>query len=476
MPPTPRTGFVHAVGTDLLDDQGPLRLRGIGLGNWLLAEGYMWRFGDEQSSPRLIEARIEMLVGPLRAAEFWQRFVDTFVTERDFAQIAEMGFDHVRLPLNSRGLIDENGAFRPAGFELVDRAVAWGGRHGLRVLLDLHGAPGGQTGTNIDDAENGKPELFMDDRHRAQTVRLWQELARRYRESETVLGYDLLNEPLPNEWQHIYSDELVSLYRELTVAIREIDDRHLLVYEGSHWATNWSPLAERFDDNQALQFHRYWCPPDESSITEFLETRDRLNTPIYMGEGGENTPAWIYAATRLYERHGIGWNFWTWKKLGTATSPLSASVPDGWDEIADPTARPTAERAWQILEQFLGAVAAENCVVQTPVLDALFARAPLRLPAWGGVRDSRETPIAQLAATVVPEGVWHHTSGEPYAPEEYFPVSLAAGSTLTFDLAAAPASWNVVADSPLLNTRWDGTSLVIQAREPTRVNSVDVHS
>jgi endoglucanase len=135
-----------------------------------------------------------------------------------------------------------------------------------------------------------------------------------------------------------------------------------------------------------------------------------------------------------------------------------------------------SDSAWQILEQFLGAVAAENCVVQTPVLDALFARAPLRLPAWGGVRDSRETPIAQLAATIVPEGVWHHTSGEPYAPEEYFPVSLAAGSTLTFDLAAAPASWNVVADSPLLNTRWDGTSLVIQAREPTRVNSVDVHS
>ena len=50
---------------------------------------------------------------------------------------------------------------------------------------------------------NGKPELFMHPRNRALTVAIWRELAGRYRDSETVLGYDLLNEPLPNEWQHI---------------------------------------------------------------------------------------------------------------------------------------------------------------------------------------------------------------------------------------------------------------------------------
>ena len=162
----------------------------------------MWLFGDEQSSPRLIEARIQALVGPARAAEFWHRFVQAFITEADFAMIAEMGFDHVRLPINSRGIIDERGAFHEDGLEVIDRAVEWSERHGLRILLDLHGAPGGQTGANIDDAENGKPELFMDSRNRTLTVTIWRELASRYRDSETVLGYDLLNEPLPDEWQH----------------------------------------------------------------------------------------------------------------------------------------------------------------------------------------------------------------------------------------------------------------------------------
>jgi aryl-phospho-beta-D-glucosidase BglC (GH1 family) len=101
-PPRRPRGFVRAVGTELVDDEGPLLLRGVGLGNWVLAEGYMWRFGDELASPRQIEARIAELVGTARAAEFWRRFRDEFVTERDFALIAQLGFDHVRLPQRAR--------------------------------------------------------------------------------------------------------------------------------------------------------------------------------------------------------------------------------------------------------------------------------------------------------------------------------------------------------------------------------------
>ncbi|WP_229382318.1 glycoside hydrolase family 5 protein [Microbacterium schleiferi] len=345
MTSTPRRGFVRAEGTRLVDDGGPVQLRGIGLGNWLLAEGYMWQFGDDMSSPRQIERRVAELIGPERAATFWRRFRDSFITEADFAQISAAGFDHVRLPINARGVIDDDGELLEEGFAYIDRAVAWSERHGLRILLDLHGAPGGQTGTNIDDSPRGAPELFTSPRYRALTVRLWQELARRYRDRESVLGYDLLNEPLPNEWQYRYHDELIDTYRELTAAIREIDDRHLLMYEGSHWATNPAPVSVRYDENQAVQFHRYWCPPDQTSIADFLALRRDLGAPIYMGEGGENTPQWVYAATRLYERHDIGWNFWPWKKLNTLTSPLSARLPSGWGRSPIPSSARTRTRA-----------------------------------------------------------------------------------------------------------------------------------
>ena len=471
---TTRTGFVRAEGTQLADDQGPILLRGVGLGNWLLPEGYMWRFGDALASPRKIEARIEALVGADRAAEFWRRFQDGFVTEHDIALIAAQGFDHVRLPLNARMLQGDDGTFLDRGFELVDRAVRWSRAHGLRVLLDLHGAPGGQTGTNIDDSPRGMPELFMDRRYRDLTVSLWEELARRYRDEPAVLGYDLLNEPLPNEWQHRYQDELVALYRDLTDAVRAIDDRHLLMYEGSHWATNWEPLKGRFDANQALQFHRYWCAPDRTSIAPYLAARDALRTPIYMGEGGENTPAWVYAATRLYERHDIGWNFWPWKKLDTRTSPLSIRTPAGWELIADPDAAPDGERAWAILDDYLTSMTADRCAVQRPVLDALFARPVLTLPGWAGARGD-EAAIADTSTTPVPDAVWDRPSGAPYSEREVPGTRLEPGDTLRFAFAERPGAGEVDADAPgMIAQEWRDGGLVVTALASVVVRAVTV--
>ncbi|MEV0387187.1 cellulase family glycosylhydrolase [Nonomuraea sp. NPDC050643] len=472
------TGFVHACGARLSDGSGaPLLLRGVGLGNWLLPEGYMWRFGDEMSSPRQIERRVESLVGPERAAAFWAGFRGGFITEDDVAAIARLGFDHVRLPLNARGLVDEDGRFLD-GFARVDDLLRWCGGHGLWVLLDLHGAPGGQTGTNIDDSPAGRPELFMDARNRWLTVHLWEEIARRYRDSTVVLGYDLLNEPLPNEWQHVYPDELVALYRDLTTAIRAIDQNHLIIYEGTHWATNWSIFTEVLDANSALQFHRYWCPPDRSSIQQYLDVRDRLGLPIYMGEGGENTPDWIYTAHRLYEQHDIGWNLWPWKKLDTLTSPVSATPPDGWELIADPDAAVDPGRAWEILQDMLARVELGACQERPEIVNAAFGRAPLRIPGWGFVDDS-PTYRDRFAGRRDCDG-WHHAAGPPYADTDTdtnaateLPVTVQAGQELHFPLESRPAGWRADADEPeAFDITWRRDRLVARATRTAHLRAL----
>lgn len=381
------SSFVRADGGRLLGPDGaPLLLRGVGLGNWLLPEGYMWGFGGRTASPRQIEALMVELVGETRAARFWRDFREEFVTEADVFAIAAAGFDHVRLPINWRVLMTADGGWLEEGFALVDRLIDWCERSGLLVLLDLHGAPGGQTGTNIDDSA-GRPELFMEARFADLTVALWTEIARRYATRTTVLGYDLLNEPLPNEWQHVYRDELVALYRRLTAAVRAVDPHHLLMYEGTHWATNWELFTQVWDPNSALQFHKYWSPTDRPSIQAFLDARDRLGLPIYMGEGGENTPEWLAAAHQLYEDHGIGWNLWPWKKMTTATSPLSVVAPDGWDAVvayADGRGpRPDRGEAVRILAELLDAVRVDRCERRDDVVAAVFRRAPVVLPASG---------------------------------------------------------------------------------------------
>ncbi len=85
----------------------------------------------------------------------------------------------------------------------------------------------------------------------------------------------------------------MTLYRDLTAAIRAEDPNHLIIYEGTRWSTDWTIFTEVWDPNSMLQFHKYWSPPDRPSIRASSRRGTRLGLPIYMGEGGENNVAWL---------------------------------------------------------------------------------------------------------------------------------------------------------------------------------------
>ena len=59
------------------------------------------------------------------------------------------------------------------------------------------------------------------------------------------------------------------------------------------------------------------CTPDRSVLEGFLEVRDRLGMPLYLGETGENTEDWFAAMYPLALSLDIGVNVWPWKKLET---------------------------------------------------------------------------------------------------------------------------------------------------------------
>src|SRR5258708_33606133 len=153
--------FVTTRGKEIVAPDGkPLLLKGINLGNWLWPEGYMFKF-KSTNSPRVIQAAINELVGEDEARQFWKTYRDNYITREDIHFIKQSGFNSVRVPFSYRLFVSDGTTARleGPGYELLDRVVDWCRREGLYVILDMHAAPGGQTGANIDDSF-GYPFLF----------------------------------------------------------------------------------------------------------------------------------------------------------------------------------------------------------------------------------------------------------------------------------------------------------------------------
>ena len=385
--------FIHADGRRLVDGRGgDFAVKGINLGNWLVPEGYMFEFTHARSATE-IAGVIETLVGPEAASQFWTQFRDIYIAEDDIRFIKAAGFNTVRVPLHWQLFVKpgddggvgaqagDNDRFEGPGWPLLDRLVQWCRQAGLRVIIDLHAAPGGQTGVNHDDG-SGFPLTFYVPRYRRLTIALWQQLAAHYRDEPAVLGYDLLNEPIsPYSDENYLNPRLEPLYRDIVAAIRRVDPNHLVFLAGAQWSTNFAVFGPPFDGNAIYTYHKFWAKPTRAALQDYLDFGNRWNVPLLIGETGEYTDDWNQKFRRLNEQSGIGWCFWPYKSLDTKTAVVSIQKPAGWDLIAkagsagtDPL--PPRAQAQAILDAYLQAARFRNVRVNASYLNSLGLTAP----------------------------------------------------------------------------------------------------
>jgi len=382
-----QSGFVHADGKYLVSPDGKrLQLRGTNLGNWLEPEGYMFGLEGGPQSTREIEGLVNELIGPQEAEKFWQTYRDAYVTEDDMRFLHEAGLNSIRIPLHYKFFTPGN----EEGFQRLDRVVGWAKKYGLYVILDMHCAPGGQTGSNIDDSW-GYPWLFESAEDQELTIRIWKRIAQHYRDNPTVLGYDLLNEPIPHFPQlRKYNPALEPLYKRITAEIRQVDVHHVIILGGAQWDTNFTVFGAPFDSNVMYTFHKYWSPPTEAEIQPYLDFRSRYNVPIWLGESGENKDEWIHDFTAVLEKDEVGWAFWPYKKMDKASAFVSWQKPVYWDDIVafartrgstgdsekQIAARPSLEHSRAALQELLQKVRLRNCRVNPGYLQALGLKTP----------------------------------------------------------------------------------------------------
>ncbi len=380
--------FVTTRGKDLASPDGkPFLLKGINLGNWLLPEGYMFKF-KTANSPVLIHTVINELIGEDEARRFWKAYRDNYITREDIRFIKQAGFNSVRVPFSYRLFVSEGEPqkLEGAGYELLDRVVDWCKKEGLFVILDMHAAPGGQTGDNIDDSW-GYPFLFESAESQDLTVNIWRKIAARYPDEPTVVGYDLLNEPIAHYFDTVYlNPKLEPLYRRIVAAIREVDRNHIIFLGGAQWDTNFKVFGTPFDDKVAYTFHKYWMDVNQQAIQEYLDFRDKHNVPVWMGESGENTDEWIGSFRTLLELNNIGWCFWPYKKLDATSCVVSINSPAEWDTIVEFAEspritfeevrknRPPRDRVKKALSDYLVRIRFANCRINQGYLKALALR------------------------------------------------------------------------------------------------------
>jgi aryl-phospho-beta-D-glucosidase BglC (GH1 family) len=277
------------------------------------------------------------LLGPGAANKFWNEFRENYITEDDIKFIKEHGFNSVRVPFHYKLFtgIDYFDDCTHPGFELLDNVIKWCSKYGIYAILDMHCAPGGQTGDNIDDSW-GYPYLYENAESQELTVKIWQEIAERYKDEKYVLGYDLLNEPIAHYFDTNKLNPLLEpLYIKITKAIREADKNHIIILGGAQWDSNFNVFGKPFDSKLVYTFHKYWSDATQAVIQDYIDFRDKYNVPIWLGESGENNMAWINSFRTLLENNNIGWCFWTFKRLDTDRSIISVQQPEGYDKIMD---------------------------------------------------------------------------------------------------------------------------------------------
>lgn len=378
-----QTSYVRASGKQIVDKNGVnLILRSIGTGNWMLQEGYMMQTTGVAGTQHEFKKKLTDLIGADKTNQFYTTWLDNHFRKVDVDSMARWGFNCVRPALHynlfTPAIEDEpvagTNTWLESGFVRLDSLVAWCAANKIYVMLDMHGAPGGQgKDAAISDYDTTKPSLWESEANKAKLVALWRKIAERYANNPWVAGYDLLNE---TNWTFPEGNnsQLRALYGRLTTAIREVDKNHLIVIEGNWFANDFSGLTPAWDNNMAYSFHKYWTVNNTASIQWVLDLRNNTNCPIWLGESGENSNRWFTDCIELMEKNNIGWSFWPVKKSGI-NNVLKVTTNSDYTNLINywkgTVAKPTVDNAFQAVMTFANNHKLENCVIQRDVIDAM---------------------------------------------------------------------------------------------------------
>ena len=306
--------------------------------------------------------------------EYSDSHYETFIVEDDLKKISQMGFDHVRLPVDYNVFMTDEGEFIQKGFSYIDNCIGWAEKYGLKVILDLHKALGYMFDTN---AVQNPDEFFYNTHLQDIFVKCWENFACLYADKYDTVAFELLNEivnpALEKEWNQIASrafKAVRALAPESWIIVGGVDYNSVSAVPG---------IKIPFDKKTVLTFHCYeplvfthqkapWVkdmPSDfevafpgpsieyireksmhieqarhgaifdpgmdnlkmdehffEELFKPALNTAEKLDLPLYCGEYGvidrapaSDSAAWYKTIHKALNKYKIGRALWSYKEM-----------------------------------------------------------------------------------------------------------------------------------------------------------------
>lgn len=178
---------------------------------------------------------------------------EKFITETDIRLIHEIGFDHVRLPIDEEELWTESGVQIPEAFSYMTKCIDWCLQHNLKVIIDLHII----RAHHFNAANEGREiTLWKDKTAQKNFIELWQQLSsvlKRY--PNHMLAYEMMNEPVaenPEDWNTLIGDSYT--------AMRKLEPNRPLIFGSNMWqnpGTFPELKVPENDKNIILSMHTY---------------------------------------------------------------------------------------------------------------------------------------------------------------------------------------------------------------------------
>ncbi|MBN2485092.1 MAG: cellulase family glycosylhydrolase [Bacteroidales bacterium] len=335
----PDFSFLKAQGNKLVNEEGEqIMLRGTNLGCWLVQED--WMTGNTSGCQKEMIETLNERFGEETTEELIDVWEETWIKESDLDNIKNLGFNCVRVPFSFMNLLRlDDYSWKADAFERLDWVVQQCSEREIYVILDMHGAPGSQNGSDhsgIDGGNNKEAasEFFFGDNaldNQAKFYEIWETIATRYAGNEAVAGYDLLNEPFCT---YRYSSTvgesalhalLFPIYDEAYKRIRAKDPDHLIIMEAT-WDPWDLPNPSTYGwKNVMYQYHNYeYSDYDNANGKQISSMRNKLNhiknydanykVPNLMGEFCymNNYDAWREGMA-LLNSYGVHWTSWNYK-------------------------------------------------------------------------------------------------------------------------------------------------------------------